>query len=361
MNLVCIYRPWLSAWIASIRHPAPNRKNAGRIYFLQLLFCKEAPGSLHKESMTQSLNIFNHAPLRLASRASRLAMCQAELVKKRLAPITTEIQPITTHGDQVLDRSLADAGGKGLFIKELEKAILAGESDAAIHSMKDMETHFAPGTEIAAVLPREDRRDALLGGYASLADLPEGAIIGTSSVRRRALLLHHRPDLSVKLLRGNVIRRIGLLEAGDYDAIVLAVAGLKRLGLDVLYSPLASDIMPTAAAQGALAVQIASPCDERSRSVSAAFARMNCSHAAAEVTAERAVLAQLDGSCHTPIAASAICGGDGNLRLDAMILRPNGETAHRRQIVGSVDDAASLGMDLGAALLTDAGGREFLV
>ena len=311
--------------------------------------------------MTQSSNIFNHAPLRLASRASQLALCQAELVKKRLAPINTEIQPITTHGDQVLDRSLADAGGKGLFIKELEKAILAGESDAAIHSMKDMETHFAPGTEIAAVLPREDRRDALLGGYASLADLPKGAIIGTSSVRRRALLLHHRPDLSVKLLRGNVIRRIGLLEAGDYDAIVLAVAGLKRLGLDVFYSPLASDIMPSAAAQGALAVQIASPCDGRTRSVSAAFARMNCSHAAAEVTAERAVLAQLDGSCHTPIAASAICGGDGNLRLDAMILRPNGEAAHRRQIVGSVNDATSLGTELGAALLTDAGGREFLV
>ena len=113
--------------------------------------------------MTQSLNIFNHAPLRLASRASQLAMCQAKLVKKRLAPIATKIQPVTTHGDRVLDRSLADAGGKGLFIKELEKAILAGASDAAIHSMKDMETHFAPGTEIAAVLPREDRRDALLG------------------------------------------------------------------------------------------------------------------------------------------------------------------------------------------------------
>jgi hydroxymethylbilane synthase len=119
--------------------------------------------------------------------------------------------------------------------------------------------------------------------------------------------------------------------------------------------------MPTAAAQGALAVQIASPCDERTRSVSAAFTRMNCSRAAAEVTAERAVLAYLDGSCHTPIAASAIYGDDGMLRLDAMILRPNGEAAHRRQIVGPVDDAASLGTELGAALLTDAGGREFLV
>ncbi len=307
------------------------------------------------------MDIFNHVPLRLASRASQLAMCQAELVKKRLSPITTEIQPITTHGDQVLDRSLADVGGKGLFIKELEKAILAGESDAAVHSMKDMESYFAPGTEIAAVLPREDRRDALLGDYSSLADLPKGAVVGTSSVRRRALLLHHRPDLSVKLLRGNVIRRIGLLEKGDYDAIILAVAGLKRLGLDVPYSPLASDVMPTAAAQGALAVQIASPYDERTRSVSSAFARMNCSHAATEVTAERAVLAHLDGSCHTPIAASAIHVDDVTLSVDAMILRPNGEASYRRQIVGSVDEAACLGMQLGAALLTDAGGREFLV
>ena len=311
--------------------------------------------------MKQSSNIFKHAPLRLASRASQLAMCQAELVKKRLLPIATEIQPITTQGDRVLDRPLAHAGGKGLFIKELEKSILAGASDAAIHSMKDMETYFAPGTEIAAILPREDRRDAILGGYASLADLPKGAIVGTSSVRRRALLLHHRPDLLVKLLRGNVIRRIGLLQAGDYDAIILAVAGLRRLGLDVPYSPLASDVMPTAAAQGALAVQIVSPRDGRTQSVSAAFTNMNCYRAAAEVTAERAVLAYLDGSCHTPIAASAIYGDDGMLHLDGMILRPDGEAAHRRHIVGSVDDAASLGKELGVALLTDAGGREFLV
>ena len=310
--------------------------------------------------MTKSLNVFDRVPLRLASRASQLAMCQAELVKGKLAPITTEIQPITTHGDRVLDRSLADAGGKGLFIKELEKAILAGASDAAIHSMKDMETNFAPGTEIAAVLPREDRRDALLGGYESLADLPQGAVIGTSSVRRRALLLHHRPDLQIKLLRGNVIRRIGLLEAGDYDAVILAVAGLKRLGLDVAYSPLSSDEMPTAAAQGALAVQIASPTNERARSVSAAFAEMNCPIATAEVTAERAVLAHLDGSCHTPIAASAKYSDDGMISLDGMILRPYGEAAHRRQIVGSAYDAANLGVELGASLLTDAGGREFL-
>ncbi|NBW05722.1 MAG: hydroxymethylbilane synthase, partial [Alphaproteobacteria bacterium] len=158
--------------------------------------------------MEQNSDTFTTAPLRLASRASQLALCQAELVRSKLGPIASEIVPITTIGDKVLDRSLADAGGKGLFIKELEKSILVGESEAAIHSMKDMETHFAPGTEIAAVLAREDRRDALLGGYATLDDLPAGAIVGTSSVRRQALLLHHRPDVSVKLLRGNINRRI---------------------------------------------------------------------------------------------------------------------------------------------------------
>jgi hydroxymethylbilane synthase len=306
------------------------------------------------------LDIFNEAPLRLASRASQLAMCQAELVKADLAPVIAEILPVTTIGDRVLDRPLADVGGKGLFIKELERSILAGASDAAVHSMKDMETSFAPGTEIAAVLSREDRRDALLGKYATLDDLPSGAIVGTSSVRRRALLLHHRPDVNVKLLRGNINRRIGLLQDGEYDAIILAVAGLKRLGLDVEYTPLAPEIMPTAAAQGALAVQVASPDDDRKIAVRDAFAGMNCKKANAEVTAERAVLAHLDGSCHTPIAASAEHGDDGMLYLDAMVLRPDGSAAHRRTINGPVGDAAKLGSALGEALLIDAGGRDFL-
>jgi hydroxymethylbilane synthase len=310
--------------------------------------------------MKEFADIFTTAPLRLASRASQLALRQADIVKDAIAPVAAEILPITTMGDKVLDRSLADAGGKGLFIKELEKSILAGTCDAAVHSMKDMETSFADGTEIAAVLPREDRRDALLGGYESLAALPRGAVVGTSSVRRRALMLHHRPDLNVKLLRGNINRRIALLEDGGYDAIILAVAGLKRLCLDVDYTPLPTDMMPTAAAQGALAIQISIPQDDRSNAVRAVFAKMNCTKAAAEVTAERAVLAHLDGSCHTPIAASAICGDDGVLRIDAMVLRPDGDAAHRRQLSGPVDDAVALGHELGAALLDDAGGKSFL-
>ena len=167
--------------------------------------------------------------------------------------------PVTTQGDRILDRPLIEAGGKGLFIKELERSILSGESDAAVHSMKDMETHFAPNTEIGAVLAREDRRDALVGPYCSLDELPKGARIGTASVRRSAILLNYRPDLKINLIRGNLNRRLDLLADGDYDALILAVAGIKRLGLDIDFTPIEANIMPSAVGQGALAVQIAVP------------------------------------------------------------------------------------------------------
>jgi len=167
-------------------------------------------------------------PLRLASRKSALAMKQAEMVQALLAPAESEIIGLTSLGDQVLDRPLADIGGKGLFVKTLEAALLEGRADLAVHSMKDMETSLADGSCIAAVLPREDRRDALLGAH-SLDDLPDGARVGTASVRRAAFLRHHRPDLQIGLLRGNLQTRLAKLEAGEHDAIILAVAGLKRL------------------------------------------------------------------------------------------------------------------------------------
>ena len=316
--------------------------------------------------MTQSLNVFERAPLRLASRASQLAMCQAELVKGKLAPIATEIQPITTHGDRVLDRSLADAGGKGLFIKELERSLLAGEADLAVHSMKDMEAHFAPHTEIGAVLVREDRRDALIGDYQSIDDLPEAAVVGTASVRRAAILLHHRPDLEIKLIRGNINRRLSLLANGEFDAIVLAVAGIKRLGLDVPFSPIDPAIMPSAVAQGALAVQIRTPFDDRSDAVKHLVSALTCADSLAEVTAERALLAFLDGSCQTPICASARLArsarsnNENRLSLDGMILSLDGRVAHRLQLDAPVDDAVALGETVGAQLLEMAGGRGFL-
>jgi hydroxymethylbilane synthase len=311
-------------------------------------------------AMTSAMKIFETMPLRLASRASQLAMAQAEMACAALAPTPVEVRPVTTTGDRILDRPLVEAGGKGLFIKELERSLLAGECDLAVHSMKDMEAHFAPATEIGAVLAREDRRDALVGKYQTIADLPTGARIGTASVRRAAILRHHRPDIEIKLIRGNINRRLGLLAEGGFDALVLAVAGIKRLGLDVAYSPISPDIMPSAVAQGALAIQIRTPFDDRSAAVKKVVSSLTCGDSLVEVTAERALLAYLDGSCQTPISASATLHEDGMLRLDGMILRPDGSVAHRAQMEAPRAEAVALGEALGARLLDMAGGRAFL-
>ena len=314
--------------------------------------------------MTIVSDIFAARPLVLGSRASALALAQADIVRDRLAPLATETLSLTTRGDKILDRSLADAGGKGLFVKDLERRLLDGSCDVAVHSMKDMETVFAKGTTIAAVLPREDRRDALVGPFATIDSLPNGAVVGTASVRRQALLRHHRSDLRIELLRGNVNTRLAALADGRYDAIILAMAGLRRLALDVPHTPLDPAIMPPAAAQGALAIQIrdgdGSPNPDRDRAVTEVIAGLNCAKAKAEVTAERAMLAHLDGSCHTPIAASATLDDDGMLHLDGMVLRPDGAVAHRASATASQDDATALGHQLGARLLDAAGGRGFL-
>ncbi len=310
--------------------------------------------------MKLDVSFFDLEPIRLASRASRLAMVQTEIVCTALQPAAVEVRPVTTEGDRILDRPLTRAGGKGLFVKELERSILAGESDAAVHSMKDMETHFAPNTEIGAVLLREDRRDALVGSYRSLDELPTGARIGTASVRRTAILLNYRPDLQISLIRGNLNRRLDLLAAGDYDAIILAVAGIKRLGVDVDFTPIDAEIMPSAVAQGALAVQIAAPKTKRAIEVKRLVGDLTCSKALAEITAERSLLAFLDGSCQTPISASATLDDDGYLTLDGMILRPDGSKSYRHQMRAPVDQAAALGAALGSELLGLAGGRKFL-
>lgn len=310
--------------------------------------------------MTSSSDIFAARPLILGSRASALAMAQADIVRRRLAPLATDILSLTTRGDRILDRSLADAGGKGLFVKELERRLLDGGCDAAVHSMKDMETVLAAGTAIAAVLPREDRRDALIGPFDSLESLPDGAVVGTASVRRQALLRHHRPDLRIELLRGNVNTRLAALAAGRYDAIILAMAGLRRLALDVPHTPLDPAIMPPAAAQGALAIQVRDGDDDRAHAVAAAITGLTCARATAEVTAERAMLAHLDGSCHTPIAASATLDENGRLHLDGMVLRPDGTAAHRASAAAAQDEATALGERLGMRLLDAAGGRDFL-
>ena len=310
--------------------------------------------------MTQYSNIFNQQPMILASRASSLAIAQVQIVADKLAPMPVDLLKLTTSGDRILDRSLADAGGKGLFIKELESSLLRGDADAAVHSMKDMEASFASGTCVAAVLPREDRRDALVGPFSSLADLPQGVVIGTSSVRRRALLLHHRPDLEIRLLRGNVNTRIAAMREGRFDAIILAMAGLRRLGLDVPHSAISPDIMLPSAGQGALAIQARNADDARSQAVIDAAATIGCAATTTEVTAERALLGRLDGSCHTPIAASATLQPDGRLHLDGMILSTDGSNAFRDSLTGVARDAVQIGVALADQLLGAAGGRDFL-
>ena len=310
--------------------------------------------------MTQYSNIFNQQPMILASRASSLAIAQVQIVADKLAPMPVDLLKLTTSGDRILDRSLADAGGKGLFIKELESSLLRGDADAAVHSMKDMEASFASGTCVAAVLPREDRRDALVGPFSNLADLPQGAVIGTSSVRRRALLLHHRPDLEIRLLRGNVNTRIAAMREGRFDAIILAMAGLRRLGLDVPHTAISPDIMLPSAGQGALAIQARNADDSRSQAVIDAAATIGCAATTTEVKAERALLGRLDGSCHTPIAASATLQPDGRLHLDGMILSTDGSNAFRDSLTGVASDAVQIGVALADQLLGAAGGRDFL-
>ena len=302
---------------------------------------------------------FARAPLILASRKSQLALAQTEQVRRALVDIPTEILGLSTTGDEVQDRPLVEVGGKGVFIKTLEAALLDGRADAAVHSLKDMETQLASGTEVAVVLPREDRCDALVGSYPSLDDLPDGAHIGTASVRRAALLRHYRPDLNIGLLRGNVNSRLRRLEAGEFDAIILAVAGLKRLQLDCAYTALDEQIMPAAAAQGAIAVQVALG-GERAAAVQTALSALHCVDTADCVTAERAVLAALDGSCRTPISAMADIDKAGGLHLKAAVLSADGQQKFTAEAEGSRAEASALGTALGEKLLQDCGGRAFL-
>ncbi len=302
---------------------------------------------------------FSIAPLVLASRKSNLAMAQTQEVRRSILPVATKILGLSTTGDEVLDRPLVDVGGKGVFIKELEAALLDGRADAAVHSLKDMETHIAPGTEIAAILPREDRGDALVGSYRTIEELPPGARIGTASVRRAACLRYHRPDLEIALLRGNVKSRISRLAAGEFAAIILAMAGLNRLQLDCDYHRLDETIMPTAAAQGAIAVQIISS-GSRADAVKACLAAAHCEQTADCITAERAVLAALDGSCRTPISAMADLDAGGRLSLSAMVLSTDGQQKFAAEAEGSREQAEQIGKELGQRLLQMCGGKAFL-
>ena len=310
--------------------------------------------------MNATTNTTTRLPLlRLASRASPLAQAQTLQVCNMLGDIDTEIVTLSTTGDEVLDRPLVEVGGKGVFIKTLEAALLDGRADLAVHSAKDMEADYAAGTEIAAFLPREDVRDALVGPYNSLDALPQAAIVGTASVRRSALLHHHRPDLQIKLLRGNVNSRLKRLEAGEFDAIILAVAGIRRLNLDVEYTPLSTAQMPPAAAQGALAIQIASGTDEYPQ-IKHICAEMNCADTADCVIAERAALAWLDGSCQTPISALGVLQDKETVYLEVTVLSSDGGKKFSSAGTAPRMQAKQLGQDIAKDILKQCGGRDFL-
>ena len=296
--------------------------------------------------------------LTIAARKSNLAMAQAQLVCDLVAPVQAQLVGMSTPGDENLAKPLVEIGGKGVFIKTLEQALLSGSVDCAVHSLKDMETQFAPDTLIASILPREDPRDAILGA-ASLDELAMNAKVGTASVRRKAQLLKYRPDLNIQLLRGNINRRIACLENNEYDAIILAVAGLKRLNLNIAYSPIDINKMPPAASQGTLAVQISERHPEF-EFIKQTFSRLNCKNTRSCVTAERAVLAELDGSCRTPISAYAYISSSGKLHLQAHIYSPNGEKSYSASSSDKPENALEVGKKIAQVLLEKCGGKTFL-
>jgi hydroxymethylbilane synthase len=290
----------------------------------------------------------------IASRGSQLALWQARWVSAQLAALGHEcrIEIIKTTGDKITDVPLAKVGTKGLFTKEIEEALLDGRADLAVHSLKDLPTELPEGLVLAAVPEREDARDAVVGKR--LAELAAGARVGTSSLRRAAQLRTLRPDLTIESVRGNLDTRLRKLDEGQYDAILLAAAGLKRLGWgDRIAEILTPDTMCPAVGQGALAIE--------TRASGAGFDAVQAlDHAAthAAVTAERGVLGALGGGCQVPIGAHATVEG-GRLRLFGLVASPGGDEVIRAEASGAPGDAASLGLALGNVLL-ERGARRIL-
>lgn len=299
----------------------------------------------------------NTAPtIRIGTRASKLALAQAEMVRAGLLAahpgMHTEIVAMTTAGDRELHKTLADWGYKGLFTRELEEALTSGAVDIAVHSMKDMPSVVPEGLAIGAILPRAEVRDAWISPhYAALADAPPGVVIGTSSTRRAAQLRYLRPDVQIVEFRGNLQTRLRKLEEGLAAATFLAAAGLQRLGLgDHIRALLPLDDFLPAAAQGAVGVEYVA---DRS-DIATLLVPLNHSDTADCVTSERAMLRVLDGSCRTPIGGLATLQGD-TIKLIAEVLAPDGSKRHRATISGDRNDAITLGENLGAQLRAEAG------
>jgi hydroxymethylbilane synthase len=298
--------------------------------------------------------------LRIGTRGSPLALAQAHEVRDRLRAAhpalrgadAIAIVVVSTRGDRVLDRPLAEIGGKGLFTEEIEEGLRQGALDLAVHSMKDMPTALPAGLCIPCLLPREDPRDVLIvagGGGGALADLPPGARVGTSGLRRAAQIRALRPDLRVVGFRGNVQTRLRKLADGEADVTLLALAGLRRLGMAAVGAPLAVEELLPAVAQGAIGVE----CRADDEATLALLAPLRCAETMACVAAERAMLAALDGSCRTPIAGLAVREPSGALWLRGLLAREDGSAVWRAEARGAEPEA--LGAAVAAALRRAAG------
>ena len=298
--------------------------------------------------------------LRIATRKSPLALWQANFVKDALEAahdsLIVELVPMSTKGDRILDTPLAKVGGKGLFVKELEVAMLDGRADIAVHSMKDVPMEFPEGLGLVVIAEREDPRDAFVSNqYKSLNDLPKGAVVGTSSLRRSCQLRAQRPDLQINDLRGNVGSRLGKLDAGEYDAIILASAGLIRLQLAKrIASFIEPEMILPAAGQGAVGIECRLD-DERTKAL---LAVLNDSDSEIRVTAERAMNSHLQGGCQVPIGGFAEISGD-QLVVRGLVGSLSGEQILEEKVQGSVNDAKALGIELAERLLA-AGADEIL-
>lgn len=296
--------------------------------------------------------------VRIGSRGSPLALAQVREVQERLtaalgpAAPQFEVKIYKTTGDRIQDRLLSEAGGKGLFTKELEEALIAHEIDFAVHSMKDMPTVLPPGLAIRSILPREDVRDAFISRKArTFDDLPAGAVVATASLRRQAQVRRMRPDITVVPLRGNVETRLRKLDEGVADATLLANAGLRRLGLEAhIASVVSSDLMLPACAQGAIGIEVRA----EDSATTALVAAINHQPSALCVETERAFLGRLDGSCRTPIAGLAVLDA-GTVHFRGLILTPDGGEAHATERRGAPQEAVKLAIDAAEELLAKAG------
>lgn len=297
-------------------------------------------------------------PIRIATRKSALALWQAEYVKARLElahpGLGVSLVPMVSRGDKLLDSPLSKIGGKGLFVKELENALLEGDADIAVHSMKDVPMDFPEGLGLYCICEREDPHDAFVSNrYGSLDALPPGAVVGTSSLRRQAQLLARRPDLTCRFLRGNVNTRLAKLDAGEYDAIILAAAGLIRLGFETrIRASLDVEHSLPAGGQGAVGIE----CRASDTELQALLAPLHHDVTAVRVQAERAMNKHLNGGCQVPIACYAELEGE-QLWLRGMVGHPTGGTLLRAEGRASRAEAEALGVRVAQALLAQGAGR----